>query len=361
MIPRARPVNARSPYRGEIVGWSRRGHRAPSEGCVRAAHATRPVSPGAASRSRKAIIDPGRVSTWRIAGPEFGAEVGLVPAAEFVADRAEMKPGPRLGRRRERSRRNRCEGEITVQAARLVGWKGFAVTLVDAAEAAKFALGTVPVAVVVVILGRELAARNLVDRLDARHNLNRKRQRRVPLGREFLLIAQVERSRRRIGDAGERADVIVHLVDEVRLGRPGEIEKEHARARKRRDVGAPQHAGGSDAEEIDQAYGVDIGDGRCALDHDGIAPGIAALIDPQGDPAILDIDDVGETIAIHVADEDALRIVAKGQSRSVGHVDPLAPIAVTEVWPIIDAAGMHERDILQAVAREIGPFDARVG
>ena len=40
---------------------------------------------------------------------------------------------------------------------------------------------------------------------------------------------------------------------------------------------------------------------------------------------------------------------------------PLAPVAMAEVGPVFDVAVVDEHDVLQAVARHVGPFDARVG
>ena len=42
-------------------------------------------------------------------------------------------------------------------------------------------------------------------------------------------------------------------------------------------------------------------------------------------------------------------------------MDALAPVAIAEVGPVLDVAVVDERDVLQAVARQVGPLDARVG
>ena len=76
---------------------------------------------------------------------------------------------------------------------------------------------------------------------------------------------------------------------------------------------------------------------------------------------VVDVDDVGQAIAIHVADQDALGVVAVGEARAVPHVNALAPVAVAEVRPVLDVAVVDQDDVLQAVARHVGPLDARVG
>src|SRR6266516_2493214 len=80
-----------------------------------------------------------------IPGPELAAEIGLVPVAEFLPDRALVEPGPCLGGWGE-------ELPLTPFAERL------GVPLVHAPEAAELALRSIPVAMVIAVLGRELAA-----------------------------------------------------------------------------------------------------------------------------------------------------------------------------------------------------------
>ena len=126
-------------------------------------------------------------------------------------------------------------------------------------------------------------------------------------------------------------------------------------------VAAPEHAADSAAEHIHETHGIHIGDRRRARDGDRIAPAVAALVDPESDLGIVHIDDIRQAIAIHIADQDAPGVIAVGKPRAVLHVDALAPIAVAEVGPVLDVAVVHESDVLQTVAREVGPFDARVG
>src|ERR1039457_835324 len=154
--------------------------------------------------------------------------------------------------------------------------------------------------------------------------------------------------------------MIVHLVQQVRLDGSSEVEEKYPRTRKRCDIGAPQHSGGSDTQEVGQPNRVHIRNRRRALNYDRVAPTVAAQVDPQGYSPVFHIDEIGAPVAIHIANQNPLGIVTPREARAVGHMDPLAPVAIAEVRPIIDAAGVDEGDILHSVASEIGPFDAWV-
>ena len=118
-------------------------------------------------------------------------------------------------------------------------------------------------------------------------------------------------------------------------------------------IRAPQHAADAAAEQVDQAHGVHVGDRGRAVDLDRIAPAVAALVDPQRHLAVVDIDDVGEAVAIHIAEQDALRIIAVGEARAVAHGDALAPVAMAQVRPVLDVAVVDQDDVLQAVAGHV--------
>ena len=172
-------------------------------------------------------------------------------------------------------------GLCAMQPAAVVLVERLGVELLDHPEAAKLALGPVPVAVVIAVFGGELALGKMVDDFDARDDLDGKRQRRLPASRRTLLILQIEARRGRVLDLGHRADVVVHLVQQIRLQAAGEIEKEQVVARQAIGVAAPEHAADAAAEHIDEAHGIHVGDRRRAEDGDGIAPAVAALVDPR--------------------------------------------------------------------------------
>ena len=98
-----------------------------------------------------------------------------------------------------------------------------------------------------------------------------------------------------------------------------------------------------------------------AVDGDGIGPAVAAAVDPDGDLAAADVDQVGGAVAVDVADQDAGRVVAERQRRGAGHGDPLAAVAVSQVGPVLDDPVVDVNDVLQAVAGHVGPGHPGVG
>src|SRR5712692_11307140 len=90
--------------------------------------------------------------------------------------------------------------------------KDLGIPLIYSPKAAKLALRSIPVAVVITIFGGELAAGDRIDCLDARHHLHREGQRRCPACLWPFLVLQVETGRRGIGHTGHGADVVVHLM-----------------------------------------------------------------------------------------------------------------------------------------------------
>ena len=66
------------------------------------------------------------------------------------------------------------------------------VELLDPAEAAELALGAVPVAVVIAVLGGQLAAGEIIDHLHPLDDLDREGQRRLPAGLRLVEVRQVE-------------------------------------------------------------------------------------------------------------------------------------------------------------------------
>ena len=114
-----------------------------------------------------------------IARPVVRGPVQFLPVSGLLVHRPLVEPG--LGEERR--------GEVLVEyrlepclrpmgAGRVIVGEGLGVELLHHAEAAELALRPVPVAVVIAVLGRELALGDLVDHLDARHHLHGKGQRR---------------------------------------------------------------------------------------------------------------------------------------------------------------------------------------
>ena len=136
----------------------------------------------------------------------------LAPRAVGVLDLPLVKPGAGQRRRREEGRIHRLEALQAMQALRVVAGEGFAIELLDHAEAAEFALVAVPVALVVAIFGGELAAGEFVDHLDAGDDLHRKWKPAGPARRGPALVLDIEARGWCIFHEGTRAGVVIALV-----------------------------------------------------------------------------------------------------------------------------------------------------
>ena len=76
--------------------------------------------------------------------------------------------------------------------AAVIFFKGFGIELLHHAEAAKFPFGAVPIAVMIAVLGGELALGEMIDDLDTGHYLHRKRQGCLPAAGGAFLIFQIK-------------------------------------------------------------------------------------------------------------------------------------------------------------------------
>jgi len=52
---------------------------------------------------------------------------------------------------------------------------------------------------------------------------------------------------------GDRAEVIIHPGQQMRLYRPGEVQKEHGRTARPVRIAAPEQTGDTCAQQVDQA------------------------------------------------------------------------------------------------------------
>src|SRR5215813_11014545 len=117
-------------------------------------------------------------------------------------------------------------------------------------------------------------------------------------------------------------------------------------ARQSISVTGPEHSTDPAAQRVHETHCVNIGHWWRTHNSNWIAPAIAALIDPQRDTRIIHINDICQTIAINIPDQDPFRIIAVRKLRAVLHVDSLPPTAVAEMGPIADAAVVNESDSL---------------
>src|SRR5262249_40238193 len=99
-----------------------------------------------------------------IARPVFSRPVQFPPVSGLVINRPLVKPGFGEQRRREALLRHRLEIRLSPMSAGFVMIsEDLSVELLHHAEAAKLTLFPIPIAVVIAVLGCELAFRELVD------------------------------------------------------------------------------------------------------------------------------------------------------------------------------------------------------
>src|SRR5947209_9480859 len=115
-------------------------------------------------------------------------------------------------------------------------------------------------------------------------------------------------------------------------------------ARQAVSVPAPKHAADPAAEHIRDPHGINIGDRWSAEDGDGIAPAISTLVDPESYLRVVHIDDIRQAVTIHIADQNAPWVIAPRKMRAILHVNPLAPVTVTEVGPVFHVPIADQRD-----------------
>src|SRR5260370_22616946 len=103
------------------------------------------------------------------------------------------------------------------------------------------------------------------------------------------------------------------------------------------------------------------------MDLDRLAPIITRLVDPECDFHVIDVDEIRQAITVYVAKQDALRIISPRKTRpasilglAASHRHPLPPVAVAEVWPILDNTVIDQDDVLEAVTRHVGPLHTRI-
>jgi hypothetical protein len=196
-----------------------------------------------------------------------------------------MKPGAGQSRRREMDRFYLVKTLRAMQSFRVIAIEAFRVELLHHAETTEFAFVAIPIALVIAVFGGELAAGNLVDHLHTGHDLDRKRQPRAPARLRQGFISEIETSGRRVFDQGTGAGMVVPLVEQIGLEPASEVQKLVGAIGKGAEIVGPEEALSAVASHVDEPHGIDLGNRRRAVDHDGIGPPIAALVEPDRQPA----------------------------------------------------------------------------
>ena len=89
-----------------------------------------------------------------------------------------------------------------------------------------------------------------------------------------------------------------------------------------------------------------------------LTPAIAGLIEPEMHAAKVDIHEVSTARAVEVGEKEPFRVEVDVEMRRMLHGDALPEASVPEVGPVLDAAVMHQDDVIEAVPRHIGQADA---
>src|SRR5262249_35007552 len=108
------------------------------------------------------------------------------------------------------------------------------------------------------------------------------------------------------------------------------------------EVPTPQQCGGTGAEHIRKLHGARIGGAWCSANDLPLAPGVAALVEPEVDPLGIDIHKVRAAGAIQVREEQPFGVEIEVQPRRIRHCHALAEAAVAQIGPVVDCAVMHE-------------------
>ena len=161
--------------------------------------------------------------------------------------------------------------------------------------------------------------------------------------------------------------MVVHPVHHTGLYPSGEIKIHHLAAMYPQFITAPQNPAYSGPIQVNQTYMIHACCRGCAADYYRIlTPSIAALVDPQFYPVVININHIGKAIANNIAKEQSLRVVScsmPGVIKAWGvlHAYAFAPPVVAQVGPVFYVAVVNQDDILQSVSCHIGKSYPRVG
>ncbi len=168
------------------------------------------------------------------------------------------------------------------------------VRLLDQAEAAKFALDPVEVAVPVGVARHEPVAADQIARLHPCHYMDRERHPGDPRPARAFVVER-ELRRRRIGDPRLGAEIVREPDQQVRLRAAHEIDVAHL------PVASAGQRRGPDQARRAVAQQVRGGDDRSAVDRGKafelvhVAPGVATLVEGELHPAASQVDQVGRS------------------------------------------------------------------
>ena len=162
-------------------------------------------------------------------------------------------------------------------------------------------------------------------------------------------------------DAGRRAQTVVDARKQAGLAAAGEVQEVQRPGPDAGGVGAPQHPADARATHVGHAHVDRAVHRRGAGDHHRRAPGRTASVDPQGELAVLDVDQVGQPVPVQVPQQQPTRVGAPRQPQCAAHLHPRPPAAPAQARPVADRAALNQHEVLQPIPGEVGEPDPRVG
>ena len=232
-----------------------------------------------------------------------------------------MKPGLGVYRRHERR-----FVQIGVRGFDLLGGDVpdlFGVPLLHHAEAAKFALDAVEIAVVVGIAGDKAVAADAIVGLHALHHVDRKRQPGDP-GRAGLFVGQVKTGRWCVVHPGLGAQIVFYRHEQVWFLPAHQVDEAHGRPCIVRQRRGPHQAGGAVSQQVHCRNGRQVVDAWKRLQRMGLAPSVARLIEVEPNAIPADVDDVVGAGTVDIGQADAA-LVELVRGIQPGCISPWSP------------------------------------
>ena len=260
-----------------------------------------------------------------------------------------MKPRP--GQRRGHPRR----GVEIVRRQRL---DLLGVPLLDHPEPAKLALDAIEVAMVIRVSAHEPVPADPVGRLDAFDDQHRERQSGAPWPSSRTIL-QVEARRWDVAHSGECAHAVADRREQVRLLRPGQsntTQRVVGVARQRR---RPDQAGGAVAVQVSRGDPHRVVDGQTRRAGDRFGPRVSRPVEVEPDARTVQIDQVRGSAAVDVGKAQSiwLVLVRRVKTRRCIHRDLCAEAAIPEIRPVHDLTVADPDEIAETVAGHVREED----
>ena len=234
----------------------------------------------------------------------------------------------------------------------------FHIHLLDAAEAAKLALDTVEVAVMVAVGAAECATPPLVAHRDFFHAMHGERQLGDP-GFAGLFILQVKLGGGGVLDFRFRAQVVPGFYQQMGFLPAHEIDVADGATRVARQGRRPDQAGRAIAQQIERRYGRQVVDARESTDGAPFAPCVAGLVEVKMHAIAGEVQDVHQAGAIDIREANAMLVehIGRIEPRRMVHGDLGAEAGVAQIGPIAHFAIANAHEVGQAIPRHVRQVD----